>query len=67
MNPDLPVNVQLTVESICELGCTRVNEIIDALESGTQIEETINLDKTAQQRVLHELKQIMAVYENDRP
>lgn len=63
---DLPARVQSTIESICELGCDRVIEIIDALESGTAIEETRGLDKTDRQQVLIELKAIMAVYDNNQ-
>lgn len=66
MNPDLPAHLQSMVESICELGCTRVNEIIAALESDIHVEETSDLDKTDRQRVLDELKQIMAIYENNQ-
>ena len=66
MNPDLPAHVQSTIESICQLGCDRVNAIIDALESGKRVRETRGLDKIDQQSVLTELKQIMAVYDNDQ-
>ena len=62
----LPVHVQSTIESICELGCDRVNEIIDVLERGNSVDETHALDKSDQQRVLMELKTIMAVYDNNQ-
>ena len=65
MNPELPAHVRLTIETICELGCERVNEIIDSLESGTGVSETTGLDESDQRMVLMELKEIMAVYEND--
>lgn len=61
---NIPSQVQASIESICELGCNRVNEIIDALEYGKPVEETQGLDQTDQQWVLIELKAIMAVYEN---
>ena len=66
MNPDLPDHVRSVIESICELGCDRVNEIIDTLESGNTAAETRDLDITEQQHVLTELKEIMAVYDNDQ-
>ena len=62
---NLPAHVQSTVESICELGCDRVNDIIDALEHGNPVMETAGLDKTDRQRVLLELKGIMAVYSSN--
>ena len=63
---NLPAHVQSTIESICELGCDRVNEIIDVLERGNSVDETRSLDKSDQQRVLKELKTIMAVYDNNQ-
>ena len=65
MNPDLPAYVRSRIESICELGCDRVNEIIDTLEAGDSVEEVYGLDKTEQQDVLNELKAIMAVYDDN--
>lgn len=61
----LSAHVQSTIESICELGCDRVNDIIDALEHGNTVMETSGLDKTDRQRVLLELKEIMAVYDSN--
>ena len=63
---NLPAHVQSTIESICELGCGRVNDIIDALEQGNSVMETAGLDKTERQRVLLELKEIMAVYDSNQ-
>ena len=66
MKPDIPAHIQSTIDSICELGCERVNEIIAALECGHEVKETSELDEYARQRVLEELKEIMAIYENDQ-
>ncbi len=65
MNDDLPAHVRTTVESICELGCERVNEIIAELESGHHADETAELSAIDRQKVLHELKTIMAVYDRN--
>ena len=43
---DPPAHVQSIIESICELGCDRVNEIIDVLERGNSVDETRALDKS---------------------
>ena len=64
--PDLPAHVQSRIESICELGCERVNEIIDLLEAGKYIAELSELDKTEQHNVMLELKAIMDVYDQDK-
>jgi hypothetical protein len=61
-----PAHIQSIIESICELGCDRVNEIIDVLERGNSIDETRALDKSDQQWVLMELKGIMAVYDKNQ-
>jgi len=63
---DPPAHIQTIIDSICELGCDRVNEIIDILECGKSVEETRGLDKSDQLRVLLELKVIMAVYDNNQ-
>ncbi|UCB53731.1 MAG: hypothetical protein JSW45_07070 [Thiotrichales bacterium] len=64
MTEDLPAHVRATVEAICELGCERVNEIIASLESDQNVAETNGLDRSDRVRVLVELKEIMAVYDN---
>jgi hypothetical protein len=61
-----PAHIQSIIESICELGCDRVNEIIDVLECGNSVDETRALDKSDQQWVLMELKGIMAVYNKNQ-
>jgi hypothetical protein len=58
--------VQSAIESICELGCDRVNDIIDALERGNSVMETASLDNADRLRVLLELKEIMAVYDSNQ-
>ena len=65
MNPDLSDDARTAVESICGLGCDRVNEIIDALESGDSVQETAGLDRSDRHLVLQELKEIMSVYDRD--
>jgi len=50
------------IAQICELGCTRVTEIIIILEQGQSTPETDDLPETERALVLDELKAIMAVY-----
>lgn len=63
MTACLPRNVQACVDSICQRGCERVNEIIELLEAGKSVDEVCKLDHDGQKAVLRELKAIMAVYE----
>jgi len=50
------------ITQICELGCTRVTEIILILEQGKSTPETDDLPQSERAQVLDELKAIMAVY-----
>lgn len=62
MNPDLPEQVQHAVESICTLGCNRVNEIIADVDQGKAVEELNGLSEDEIRTVKRELQKIMAVY-----
>lgn len=57
--------VDQAVTRICELGCARVREIIQALASREPVPETEGLNAEERAAVLAELVSIMAVY--DRP
>jgi ribosomal protein S13 len=62
MSPDLPEQVQHAVESICTLGCNRVNEIIEDVDQGIAVKELNGLSKDEIRTVKQELQKIMAVY-----
>ena len=62
MNPDLPEQVQHAVESICTLGCNRVNEIIAEVDQGNPVKELNGLSEDEIRTVKQELQKIMAVY-----
>ena len=66
MTIDLPLKIQSCVESICELGCERVNEIIALIEAGKTVDQVSALDREERNRVLRELKAIMAVYDQEQ-
>jgi len=51
------------VESLCGLGCDGVRSVIAALEAGEPVAQVTALDAEQRQRVLAELKAIMAVYD----
>ncbi len=51
------------VAQICDLGCTRIRQLIGSMESGVSIRETQALNTAECQVVLAELKSIMAIYD----
>lgn len=51
------------LEDICNMGCSRVNEIIEQLERGENTDATNGLNKEEIDFVVRELKNIMAVYQ----
>ena len=55
--------IQLIIEQICVTGCDRVNEVIEILERDENIEETKLLSAEECDIILHDLKSIMAIYE----
>ena len=51
------------IEVLCQRGCKEVSLIILALERGEAMAEVQELNERERQVVLHELKSIMAVYQ----
>jgi len=58
--------VQRVVDAICALGCARVRECIAALGNAQTLPEYASLDATQRDRLLHELRSIMKVYDKHR-
>jgi len=54
--------LEARLEALCEKGCQRVWQDIEALERGEELPETRGLTAEESRLLLHELKQIMAVY-----
>jgi hypothetical protein len=48
---------------ICELGCIRVNQVIERIEQGQTCEELANVPVEHHHALLIELRSIMAVYD----
>ena len=59
--------VSRCVDSVCEKGCTAVNSAIQMLEKDSPVPEADTLNDEEKQRLLQELKSIMAVYEDQQP
>ena len=51
------------IESLCELGCTQVNQLIDDAKNGKSIEALSGFDKSETELIINELSQIMEVYD----
>jgi len=51
------------IEVLCQKGCKEVSLIVLALERGEPMAEVQELNEGERQAVLHELKSIMAVYQ----
>jgi len=56
-------SIEDELERICDLGCTRVNEIIDGASNGKPVPELAMLNAADSEEVLDRLKSIMAIYE----
>jgi len=56
-------SIEDELERICDLGCTRVNEIIAGASGGKPVPELAGLNAADSEEVLERLKSIMAIYE----
>lgn len=65
MTTELPQHLQAVVETICNTGCQRVNEIIDILDHCGETSEINHLSENERDQVLAELRHIMSVYDSD--
>ena len=65
MNPALSTKAIDKIESLCELGCTRVNQILEDIQNGNEAEELIEFNSSEKELIISELNQIMSVYEED--
>jgi hypothetical protein len=54
--------LEARLEALCEKGCRHVWQDIEALERGEELVETTGLSADERRWLLHELKQVMAVY-----
>lgn len=55
-------SIDAELERICDLGCTRVNEILAEASSGKPVQELAGLTAADSEEVLGRLKSIMAIY-----
>lgn len=62
MNPELTKKAIQQIESLCEQGCTEINQILEKAHNGEDVEQLSDFDKTEVQQIIDELDQIMSVY-----
>jgi hypothetical protein len=55
--------VSQCVDALCQCGCDAVRATISAMESGALVPQVESLSETERERVLDELKAVMAVYD----
>ena len=62
MNAKLSKKAINTIESLCGLGCTRVNQILEDVQNGSEITELNEFNASEKEMIIGELDQIMSVY-----
>lgn len=66
MNPNLSKRALDKIESLCGQGCSDINRLLERAKNGTRIEEFSEFDHSETKQILHELNQIMSVYEKQK-
>ncbi len=66
MNPDLSKKAIKKIESLCELGCAQVNQVLEKAEKSDDIEELSGFTKAEMSMIIDELVEIMSVYDEDK-
>ncbi len=62
MNPDLSKQAVLTIETLCELGCSHVNQLIDDARKGHKLDVLSDFEAAEIELIIEELSQIMMIY-----
>jgi len=65
MHPNLSKRAITTIESLCELGCTQVNQLIDDAKKGNKIDALSDFEASEVELIIDELTQIMTVYNKE--
>jgi len=63
MQHDLPKKLEEKIESLCEQGCSQVNQIIDDAKKGDKIEGLEEFNGSEIEQIIDELSKIMSVYD----
>ena len=64
MNPDLSEKVVAKIEALCTQGCSQVNGLLQQAVDNDDGDEWSDFTETEKTQVLHELENIMSVYDD---
>ncbi len=53
------------IESLCEEGCTQINELLNKAGNGRELGELSDFNKDEISQIVDELSKIMSVYSSD--
>ncbi len=65
MKPSHSKKVSHKIETLCEQGCSEVNQIIAKAKKGNTIEELADFNNHEIETIIDELDQIMSIYNVD--
>ena len=65
MKPEHSNKVAKKIESVCEQGCSEVNQLLKKAENGEKIEELSEFSNKEINQIIDELSDIMTVYDID--
>lgn len=65
MKPSHSKKVSHKIETLCEQGCSEVNQVIAEAKKGNEIEELADFNNHEIETIIDELDQIMSIYNVD--
>lgn len=63
MHPDLSKKARDKIETLCGLGCSQVNQLLEKASNGNDIEELSEFSAYEITLIINELGDIMSVYD----
>jgi hypothetical protein len=63
MNPALSKKARHRIETLCELGCSEVNQLLEKARAGDELDELSEFTSSEILLIIAELNEIMSVYE----
>jgi len=63
MHHNLPKKLEEKIESLCEQGCSQVNQILDDAKKGDEIEALEEFSGSEVEQIIDELSKIMSIYD----
>ncbi|MCK5394937.1 MAG: hypothetical protein KAJ32_03045 [Gammaproteobacteria bacterium] len=63
--PELSKKAINKIETLCEKGCSQVNDLLKNAKNGNKLEELSDFNGSEIDQIVDELSQIMSVYDDD--